>query len=167
MPWRQYLEPNYQMPVRGGVCGLISIRCTPGTVCNDRKLNQPCTGWNHEFRTTELPNIDELIVRAAAADLKPLKQQRSRGSVYFWALWRQPGTSSSRCVHIALYAVRALCWPPTPRGAAIAQRAAYLWWALSRAGHHHGYELALNAGELRHLHTEVLAVVAVLRQPSK
>jgi hypothetical protein len=29
------------------------------------------------------------------------------------------------------------------------------------------YELALTAGELRHLHSEVLAIIAVLRQPSK
>lgn len=40
-------------------------------------------------------------------------------------------------------------------GAEMAQQATYLWWALSRAGHHHGYELALTAGELRHLHHEV------------
>ncbi|MEV4344983.1 hypothetical protein AB0J83_10945 [Actinoplanes sp. NPDC049596] len=47
-------------------------------------------------------------------------------------------------------------------GAETASRAAYLWWALSRAGHHHGYELALTAGELRHLHTEVRSMVEVL-----
>ena len=47
-------------------------------------------------------------------------------------------------------------------GAETASRAAYLWWALSRVGHHHGHELASTAGELRHLHAEVLAMVAVL-----
>ena len=52
-------------------------------------------------------------------------------------------------------------------GAETAQRAAYLWWALSRAGHHHGYELALTAGELRHLHRELMAVIAMLRQRSQ
>jgi hypothetical protein len=48
-------------------------------------------------------------------------------------------------------------------GAETAGRAAYLWWALSRAGHHHGYELAPTAGELRHLHSEVLGMVNTLR----
>jgi hypothetical protein len=52
-------------------------------------------------------------------------------------------------------------------GAETAQRAAYLWSALSRAGHHHGYELALTAGELRHLHTESLAMLTALKQASK
>lgn len=46
---------------------------------------------------------------------------------------------------------------------ATARRVGYLWWALSRAGHHHGYELALTAGELRRLGTDVAAVVATLR----
>lgn len=48
-------------------------------------------------------------------------------------------------------------------GAETASHAAYLWWALSRAGHHHGYELALTAGELRHLHSEVLGMVHTLQ----
>jgi hypothetical protein len=48
-------------------------------------------------------------------------------------------------------------------GVEAAGRAAYLWWALSRAGHHHGYELAPTAGELRHLHSEVLGMVNTLR----
>ncbi|MEV6602499.1 hypothetical protein AB0M36_37490 [Actinoplanes sp. NPDC051346] len=85
MPWRQYLQPDFEMPVRGGIRKLDSIPCTPGTVCNDRKLRQPCTGWNHQFAPVQLPRFDDLIVRAAAADLKPLKQQTSRGSVFFWA----------------------------------------------------------------------------------
>ncbi|AGL15179.1 hypothetical protein L083_1669 [Actinoplanes sp. N902-109] len=85
MPWRDYLNPDSQMPVRGGVRSLTSIRCTPGTSCNDRKLGVSCTGWNHQFEPVELPGFDDLIVRAAAAELKPLKQPLSRGSVYFWA----------------------------------------------------------------------------------
>ena len=44
----------------------------------------------------------------------------------------------------------------------MASRAAYLWWALSRAGHHHGYELAPTATELRHLHQEVSDMVEAL-----
>jgi hypothetical protein len=85
MPWRQYLEPDFEMPVRGGIRKLDSVPCTRGTVCNDRKLKQPCTGWNHHFTPVQLPRFDDLIVRAAAADLKPLKQRSSRGSVFFWA----------------------------------------------------------------------------------
>ncbi len=44
------------------------------------------------------------------------------------------------------------------------RRVGYLWWALSRIGHHHGYELAPTAAELRHLTTEVRAV-SVMLQP--
>ncbi|MBM2621050.1 hypothetical protein JIG36_36675 [Actinoplanes sp. LDG1-06] len=43
-----------------------------------------------------------------------------------------------------------------------ASRIAYLWWALSRAGHHRGYELAPSAVELRHLHSEVAGMVGAL-----
>jgi hypothetical protein len=85
MPWRLYLKPNLEMPVRGGIRRLTSVRCTPGTVCNDRKLHRACTGWNHHFEPVELPRFDDLIVRAAAATLKPLKQQLARGALYFWA----------------------------------------------------------------------------------
>ena len=48
-------------------------------------------------------------------------------------------------------------------GAAGARRVAMLWWSLSRAGHHHSYELALTAGELKHLHAEVREVVLFLQ----
>ncbi|MEU4244456.1 hypothetical protein [Actinoplanes sp. NPDC026619] len=47
-----------------------------------------------------------------------------------------------------------------------ARRVAMLWWSLSRAGHHHSYELALTAGELRHLHAEVRSVVVALQPGS-
>jgi hypothetical protein len=43
-----------------------------------------------------------------------------------------------------------------------AKRIAYLWWALSRAGHHSGYELALTGNELRRLHTDVTAAIRLL-----
>jgi hypothetical protein len=43
-----------------------------------------------------------------------------------------------------------------------AKRVAYLWWALSRVGHHNGYELAPTGNELRSLHTDVVAVVRML-----
>lgn len=44
------------------------------------------------------------------------------------------------------------------------RRVSMLWWSLSRAGHHHSYELALTAGELKYLHTEADAVVKVLAE---
>ncbi|SIN35668.1 hypothetical protein [Micromonospora cremea] len=44
-------------------------------------------------------------------------------------------------------------------GRHIAARAGYAWSALSRAGHHHSYELGLTAGELRRLREMVAAVV--------
>ncbi|MFF4876328.1 hypothetical protein [Micromonospora sp. NPDC000668] len=46
-----------------------------------------------------------------------------------------------------------------PAGRHIAARAGYAWSALSRAGHHHSYELGLTAGELRRLREMVAAVV--------
>jgi len=49
-------------------------------------------------------------------------------------------------------------------GATGSRRVAMLWWSLSRAGHHHSYELALTAGELTHLHAEVREVVRFLHQ---
>ncbi|MET7666788.1 hypothetical protein [Micromonospora luteifusca] len=47
-------------------------------------------------------------------------------------------------------------------GRHIAARAGYAWSALSRAGHHHSYELGLTAGELRRLREMVGAVVQEL-----
>ncbi|WP_242606290.1 hypothetical protein [Protofrankia symbiont of Coriaria ruscifolia] len=40
-------------------------------------------------------------------------------------------------------------------------RAEHLWACLSRAGHHHPYELSLTAAELRRWHEDVHAVVCV------
>ena len=40
-------------------------------------------------------------------------------------------------------------------GAELARRAAFAWGALSTATHHHCYDTAPTAGELRRLHTEV------------
>jgi len=47
-------------------------------------------------------------------------------------------------------------------GPELGGRAGYLWWALSRAGHHHPYELGVTAAELTRLRVEVIAVVALL-----
>jgi hypothetical protein len=45
----------------------------------------------------------------------------------------------------------------------LGHRATGLWHALSRAAHHHAYELAPTGAELRTWHTEVLDVVKALR----
>jgi hypothetical protein len=47
-------------------------------------------------------------------------------------------------------------------GRALAARAGYAWWALSRAGHHHSYELGLTSAELGRLRQEVAAIIADL-----
>jgi hypothetical protein len=49
-------------------------------------------------------------------------------------------------------------------GRPLAARAAYAWSALSRAGHHHSYELGLTAGELRRLREAVAAIVTDLAE---
>ncbi|WP_033343282.1 hypothetical protein [Catenuloplanes japonicus] len=86
MEWRRYADPDFEMPVRGGYRALISFRCTPGTVCNDRKRGEPCSGWNSQFEPRQLRRFDDLIVRAAARDLIPVTQRRSaRSAFYFWA----------------------------------------------------------------------------------
>lgn len=51
-------------------------------------------------------------------------------------------------------------------GRPLAARAAYVWWALSRAGHHHGYELGLTSAELGRLRQEVATIVADLAAQS-
>ncbi|MFY1696717.1 hypothetical protein O7623_21765 [Solwaraspora sp. WMMD791] len=47
-------------------------------------------------------------------------------------------------------------------GPQLAGRASYLWWALSRAGHHHHYELGVTAAELTRFRTELLEIVGLL-----
>ncbi|RKN29936.1 hypothetical protein [Micromonospora musae] len=47
-------------------------------------------------------------------------------------------------------------------GRHIAARAGYAWSALSRAGHHHCYELGLTAGELRALRNAVATLISDL-----
>jgi hypothetical protein len=39
----------------------------------------------------------------------------------------------------------------------------YVWWALSRAGHHHYYELGLTAAELLRLRDELVRLLDLLR----
>ncbi|SCE99431.1 hypothetical protein [Micromonospora mirobrigensis] len=47
-------------------------------------------------------------------------------------------------------------------GAAVARRIGYAWATLSTATHHHCYELAPTAAELRRLHTEVADLLTEL-----
>jgi hypothetical protein len=47
-------------------------------------------------------------------------------------------------------------------GPVVGRRASYLWRALSRAGHHHHYELGVTAAELTRLRAELLDIVALL-----
>lgn len=46
-----------------------------------------------------------------------------------------------------------------------ARRATYVWASLSAATHHHCYDLAPTASELRNLHTEAVAVLRDLQAP--
>ena len=48
-------------------------------------------------------------------------------------------------------------------GAATARRVSYVWWALSRAGHHHRYELGITAAELLRLRTELVDLIEQLQ----
>lgn len=52
----------------------------------------------------------------------------------------------------------------TYAGPGITRRASYVWWALSRAGHHHHYELGVTAAELVRLRDEVAELLGLLRQ---
>ncbi len=52
-------------------------------------------------------------------------------------------------------------------GEELARRAGYLWWALSRAGHHHRYELGLTVGELVRLRAELVAVAEQLMRAGR
>ncbi|MFC7535557.1 hypothetical protein [Actinoplanes sp. GCM10030250] len=47
-------------------------------------------------------------------------------------------------------------------GPEVGQWAAYLWSVLSRAGHHHCYELGVTAAELTRYRTELLEIIALL-----
>jgi hypothetical protein len=49
----------------------------------------------------------------------------------------------------------------------LGRRGTELWHALSRAAHHHAYELAPTGVELRTWHTEVLALTDALHPPAR
>ena len=48
-------------------------------------------------------------------------------------------------------------------GPDLARRVSYVWWALSRAGHHHHYELGVTAAELLRLRHELVLILDLLR----
>jgi hypothetical protein len=52
---------------------------------------------------------------------------------------------------------------PAYAGPDVGRRASYLWWALSRAGHHHYYELGITSAELVRLRDELVELVGLLR----
>ncbi|MEU4772699.1 hypothetical protein [Micromonospora sp. NPDC023644] len=52
-------------------------------------------------------------------------------------------------------------------GVVVARRAAFAWATLSAAAHHHCYELAPTAAELRRLHTEVSVLLARLDETAE
>jgi hypothetical protein len=47
-------------------------------------------------------------------------------------------------------------------GPDLGRRAYYLWTVLSRAGHHHPYELGITVAELTRLRTELIDIVTLL-----
>lgn len=54
---------------------------------------------------------------------------------------------------------------PHYAGREVAREAADAWLGLARAAHHHAYELAPTAGELRSWHTAVTQLITDLRRP--
>ncbi len=52
---------------------------------------------------------------------------------------------------------------PAYTGADTARRVSYLWWALSRAGHHHCYELGVTAAELLRFRAELVELIELLQ----
>jgi hypothetical protein len=86
LPWHHYLQPHTELPVRGGVRRLRTVRCAPGTVCQDARLGRPCSGWNNHWEPHQVPRFDDLIARAAAAELRPVRQRVDGDrSYWFWA----------------------------------------------------------------------------------
>lgn len=56
---------------------------------------------------------------------------------------------------------------PMFAGAEVADSARTAWHGLSRAMHHHSYELAPTVAELRGWHSDVSLVLAALRRPAR
>jgi len=64
----------------------VTERCSRiGRVCPDRKAGRPCSGWHGTWEPRQLDRFDALIVRAASADLLPVKVKANRHRAYwFW-----------------------------------------------------------------------------------
>jgi len=88
MPWHLYLSDS-QIPIRGGVRGLVIERCGRRTgICPDRKLGRRCNGWHGYWEPRQLERFDDLIVRAAGAALVPIRQpvgEARKRAYWFWA----------------------------------------------------------------------------------
>ncbi|PWR07786.1 hypothetical protein DKT69_34120 [Micromonospora sicca] len=76
------------------------------------------------------------------------------------AYWRQvkPPVASCRQGRAKQLMLRGRLGP----GIGVARRVAFTWATLSTAAHHHCYELAPTAAELRRLHTEVSVLLTQL-----
>ena len=85
MSWHQYLT-NEPIPILGGYRTLTIVDCErTGTVCPDKRLGRRCTGWHGSWRPHGLASLDDLVVRAAGAELVPVRYVRSDGGSYwFW-----------------------------------------------------------------------------------
>jgi hypothetical protein len=97
VPWHAYLSDT-QLPVRGGVRGLVIEQCSRlGLVCPDKKARRKCSGWHGRWEPRELRSFDDLVVRAASREYLSLKQQLSKQRAYwFWA----PATDVAKLVPI-------------------------------------------------------------------
>lgn len=79
----------------------------------------------------------------------------------FWAASRCPAIGACRSRRAQLLLL------PRYSTRELSRRATNAWGALSQACHHHSYELALTATELRHLRDEVIGIVTGLRATSR
>jgi hypothetical protein len=84
--WHEYLSDT-ELPIRGGIRGLRIEQCARmGTVCPDRRVGRRCTGWHGSWSDPlQATRFDDLVVRAAARDLIPVRVQISFARVaWFW-----------------------------------------------------------------------------------
>ena len=74
----------------------------------------------------------------------------------FWARVRPDVGAATHAQRPKLLMLRAYAGPD------VARRVSCLWWSLSRAGHHHGYEFGITAAELGHLRAELVELTELL-----
>ena len=75
----------------------------------------------------------------------------------FWGRVRPEIATATRAQRPKLLMLSAYTGPE------VARRVSYVWGALSRAGHHHHYELGITAAELLRLRDELVVLVELLR----